>query len=663
MERFNRFLILLLLALFAMDQLYGQNYAPPAARVINWNSGAGSDLWNGGHLPVYPQVTCTPLNEDGTTDDSTNIQNCVNSAAAGTGSYATCHAAGGCAVFLPAGTIYLNGTVRLKSNVVVRGAGSATLIKYGLSGDLDTQIFSTSSTSTLNPTAAFSTLPTMFTLSGAPQKGDTTVTCATGCSNVSVNSFIKIASNDDPSLISNNMNNGTSYYKGNSFGDNTGYYLLQQIVQVTACAGCGATGAVFTLSKPLYFTPFAASVTTKDASHNSITEPAGVPFNVIQFPTQKAGYEYFHITGGFADIANRPMIRIQGCLYCWEVGVEADTSGSGGEASLTRQEWTYGFELRDGYYHDQRDGSGGSGYGIYFEWPNTDAKVENNIVRHLRHGIIYQGSETGIAVLFNYVDDLYTDDLTYLGSARGDHGAHPYMDLWEGNVMSHLTISDDCWGTTSAHTLYRNWLWGDETGNWTVPYPGTNAATPTGSNPSVGFDALDAYTGASNINAIGNVLGNTGLHTTWSGANLRGNNPFGTRANPAVYSYAGVTGLGTGTCDSITDMSPNPSTDTTSLNHGNWDYKTNGVAYWEGGANHTLDASMYYTSEPTFLSNAGKPWPLEGPESNPTINTNPAEDCWIAGPSTGGSFNAAACYAAIVFRPAPTGFKIGAASF
>jgi len=129
---------------------------------------------------------------------------------------------------------------------------------------------------------------------------------------------------------------------------------------------------------------------------------------------------------------------------------------------------------------------------------------------------------------------------------------------------------------------------------------------------------------------VGNVLGHTGMHTTWSGATLRGFNEYATAANPIVYSYAGANG-------SI------PSTDTTSLNHGNWDYKTVGVAYWEGGTNHTLPTSLYYTTEPTYM--AGYPWPLEGPEGNPTINPNAAENCYLKGPATGGSFAPATCYA------------------
>src|SRR4051812_36356630 len=126
-------------------RLMAQSYSLPAdnsgcpsnCRVIPWQ--AGSDLWNGGALPNYKQVTCSPLNEDGKTDDTNNINNCINAASSGT------------AVYLPAGTIYVNGTVRLKSTIVLRGAGPTTQINLGSGGQLTTQNFSYSSSSNINP--------------------------------------------------------------------------------------------------------------------------------------------------------------------------------------------------------------------------------------------------------------------------------------------------------------------------------------------------------------------------------------------------------------------------------------------------------------------------------------------------------------------------------
>ena len=572
---------------------------PSNCRVIPWQ--AGSDLWNGGVLPNYAQVTCTGLAGNGTTNDGPAIQTCINNAASGT------------AVFIPAGKYLVNSTVALKSNVALRGAGPTTQINLGASGTLTTQNFSTSMISGYN---GYGVIPSPYTLSGTPTKGDTSVTIGSGT--VTLGAWIKIFGNDDPSLINDTGTDGTC----NWCGDNSGWYVQQQIVQVTAInSGTGGAGSVVTVSRPLYYTPYTAAVTTQGK-----TEPAGAKYNLITFPTQKAGYEYFHVTAT-GDIGANQIILLQGCLYCWVKGVETQETGSSSGSAHVEMDYCYGNEIRDGYYHDQRSGASGSGYGVYFQFTNGDAKIENNVMRHNRHAIVFQGGGSGVALLFNYVDDLYTDDTTYLGSARTSHGAHPFMNLFEGNIMSHVT-ADDFWGTSSHDVFFRNWLWADETENW------TGAVAATGS-PNNGFDAVDLYQSQEYYSFVGNVLGHTGLHTTWSAATLTttcttNNCGYESQSTPGVYSY-GSSKLGSAATSSATI-----------LRHGNWDYKTLGVAYWDGGTNHTLPNSMYYPNEPSYLS--GYPWPLEGPEGNPTINANAAENCYLNGPAKGLAFNPASCY-------------------
>jgi hypothetical protein len=70
-----------------------------------------------------------------------------------------------------------------------------------------------------------------------------------------------------------------------------------------------------------------------------------------------------------------------------------------------------------------------------------------------------------------------------------------------------------------------------------------------------------------------------------------------------------------------------PSAATTALSHGNWDYHTNGVAYWAGGANHTLASSMYYASKPAFFGKCA--WPAFGPDLMPVTGTNPARERYL----------------------------------
>jgi hypothetical protein len=658
------FLLAAFSAIFS-SRCQGQTYSlpnnnagcPASCLVIPWQT--GSDLWNGGTLPIYGQVTCTPLHEDGSTDDTADVNACITAAAAGTGSYSSCHTAGGCAVYIPPGNVMIKGTVIIKTNVVLRGSGPTTIITEGnAAAQITTNDFSHSTN--LYPATSYTVQPSECLLSGTPAKGDTTLTVtgnrqdpngtttADSSCNTPIGTWIKVFGNDNPALISDSMQDSGSYYKCDQCADNTGYYVMQQYEQVT-----GVSGSTITVSRPLYYPPYTTATTVHNTSGSAVTEPAGAKYNVIQFQSTHAGLEYLKVNAT-ADLGANQNVLFQGCLYCWAKGVEVILSGANQLSALVECDWCYGFEIRDSYIHDERSGASGAGYGIYFQFISGDEKVENNIVRHTRHPIIFQGGTDGTAILYNYTDDAYTDDLTYLGSARMNHGAHNYMVLWEGNIMSHLT-SDDCWGSSSHQVAFRNWFWGDETENWNF-IPSGGATPPSGSNPNNGFDAIDLYTGQVYYSFVGNVLGHTGLHTTWSGATLGPtNNAYGTPANPVVYSLGGAVGAGNGTCDDIVD-STIPSSSTTALLHGNWDYKSNGVAYWNGGSNHTLAASIYYASQPSFLS--GKPWPLEGPENNPTINANPAETCWLNGPSTGGAFNAQTCYAVSSGISAPTGVSV-----
>ncbi|MDR3642147.1 MAG: fibronectin type III domain-containing protein [Candidatus Doudnabacteria bacterium] len=615
----------------ATTQAASSYYQLTSDRIIPWQD--GSDLWNNGVLPTYSQVDCSGLAGNGTTNDGPAIQTCINNAAANT------------AVYIPAGTYYVNSTVRLKSGMALRGAGSGTILDLGASGQLTTQNFSHSTN--INPPTTYNQIPSTFTLSGTPQKGDTTVTCATGCSNVSVGTWIKIFGNDDPALISDP--GGSCDY----CSDDTGAYLLQQIVQVTAI-----NGAVFTLSRPLYHTPYTVAVKLTDPAG---TEPAGAKFNIISFQTQKAGYEYFHVVGT-GDLGGNPIIDIQGCLDCWVRGIESQYSGSSSDGGHIRLQFTYGNEIRDNYVHEERSGASGSGYGIWSEWVNGDTKIENNIVRHTRHGIIWEGGGSGEAVLYNYLDDNFTDDMTYLGSARPNHGAHPYMQLWEGNIASHVA-EDDLHGSASNLVFFRNNFWGDETddnggcstniasikvaestpvsGNY--PLCTTIPGFSTYQSQMLGFAAIDVFDGNNYLSFVDNVLGRTGMHANWSNATLRadsGSCCTGTTANPYVYAIA------------TTVMGSTPVPNSTILLHGNWDFKTNGVAYWDGGSNHALADSWYYSSEPGFLVNADVPWPAIGGDvtggnlsgTSGRVNTNAAYDCYWNVLHANGVFDASTCY-------------------
>src|ERR1700728_1031377 len=143
------FLVFVSLGVLPGQHLHAQTYSlpndnsgcPGNCRAIRWQT--GSDLWNGGTLPTYTSVTCTGLTGNGTSDDGPKIQTCINALSPGQ-----------CAL-IPAGHYLVNSTVRLKSDVCLRGAkaeggppflptadATATTILLGSGEQITTQNFS-----------------------------------------------------------------------------------------------------------------------------------------------------------------------------------------------------------------------------------------------------------------------------------------------------------------------------------------------------------------------------------------------------------------------------------------------------------------------------------------------------------------------------------------
>jgi hypothetical protein len=543
------------------------NGCPGNCRQIQWQT--GSDLWNGGALPVYPSVTCSGLAGNGSTDDGPKIQACINSAAANT------------AVFLPAGTYYVNSTVRLKSNVALRGAkaeggppfmpaadSGSTTILLGSSAQMTTQNFSPSSGS-MDPSVSYGSNAPGYKIGNAPKKGDTTFTIGSGT--LTAGQWISVFADNDPKLVNSTGEDGDCPW----CGENTPYRDMVQITQVTAVNGTTAT-----ISPAFYYTLY--------------NNPE---YRRYSMGTVKAGFENLRFDGSKHDIGGTQIILIQGCAYCWVKNLETYMTGSNSGSAHVEFDYSFGGEVRDSAMHDQRSGASGSGYGIYLQFANSAIKAENNILYHNRHWVVFQGAAAGNTFLYNYADDGYTDDLTYLASGRTSHGAHPFMNLFEGNIISHIT-ADDFSGTSSHTVFFRNWIRGGESNHVYSGGSGIQSFPPDN-----GFDAVDLYPGQTYYSFVDNVLGNAGLgggiSGTWSKATLSTFDEYSSPDNPTVYSMGGSLGS-------------TPSSASTAILQGNYDYLTQGVAYGTGA---TYAPSLYYSTKPAFIGTC--PFPQLGSDLAP----------------------------------------------
>lgn len=548
---------------------------PGDCRQIPWS--AGSDQWNSGTLPSYTGVACTSgLTEgNGTTNNASAIQTCLNALSVNQ------------AAVLPAGIYYVNSILTIASNKALRGAGAYNC-SQGVSGGTGLPIWALSA-SFIGDTGVGAACTTLkFGASGGieigttnptrgselaintPTKGDTTVVCTTACTGISVNDWISVFEDSDPDIV-NNV--GCTWC-----GENSGSNLIQQFAQVTA-----VNGTTLTISRPIYYT-------YKAAQNPGIKE--------ITWAVQRAGVEDLKLHG-FADI-NKPFVYVR-ALFAWVRGVEMYNASGASSAGHIRVDWSHGGEFRDSYLHTGRSYASGDNYGWFGFFWNSDHKVENNIMRIHRHSTVLEGGGSGIAFLYNYIDDNFEDNDTYNGSARTTHGPQPMFSLWEGNDISRLE-ADDVFGSSSHIVLFRNWLRGES----------TDLVDRTGT-PTFGFYAIDIRGPARYYSAVGNVLG----ESSWSSGTVRTQSSANCSAvdtDTRVAYYIG--------CQDAGDYGTNydAAANSTFLAHRNWDYLTDGVAYDEGGADLDLADSIYYGSKPDWYG--GCTWPPFGPE--PTVSDIPA---------------------------------------
>jgi hypothetical protein len=272
-------------------------------------------------------------------------------------------------------------------------------------------------------------------------------------------------------------------------------------------------------------------------------------------------------------------------------------------------------EYRDGYHHHGISHDSGRNYGIqFFNW-NSQHKVENNIIRYTRHAITFEGGGSGNAILYNYMDDNWesipgnglTYDSSFLSNdAVANHGAHPYMNLWEGNVSANFW-GDYTQGSSSHNTVFRN------------HFRCRNSTLALSQDPW-GWLCVEIEKYNRFYNLVGNIIGNPALTT----GTLLCNSSSCNGPKPFIYRF-GYSSNG-GSWGNLAEFN-------STIKHGNWDYVTGDVAHWDGGADHVLPSSLYYGTKPPFFGTLA--WPPFGPDVNFGTNKIPAQDRYnsAGGPS------------------------------
>jgi hypothetical protein len=588
----------------------------PTSRTIDWSQ-AGIP----GGIPSANWPVAATLSPGGGTDDSVTIQNAINAAPTGSvivlnpGIYKLHRSSKVCQGKLDDGSggVYQAGLC-LDKSVVLRGAGpNQTTLQYGDGANiisLGRTYLSSSQTAYINIT------------SGAA-KGSTQITLAS-TSGIYAGSYLTITQLNpaDPAdgnpLVNTTGNNGLCSYCGH---DNPSK-AMAQINRVMA-----VNGNTLTLERPLYFD----YINTPQVFKLTMVENAGLENLRVQSTVSSGSGVVFK------------NINLESCAHCWVHNIQSDWAVDRAHIYLSD---VYGSEISNNYVYEAYSHNAGLAYAIYLEFRGSENLIQNNIIRKARHSMVNVGG-SGNVWAYNYILDPYMGEYRNTLPESVTHGAHPYMNLFEGNSTPNIEF-DFTHGSGSHNTLFRN-------------YVNLMSANPDGGSMTGSLFALNFAYFNNYMNVFGNAIGPYGSACTASSYEINAN----TSQSASIYKF--------GYYDDGGGSSPNPTLSAkvgkTVLRGGNWDCKTNTVI-WSNNvpsgslvytylSQQTLPDSLYLTSKPNWFGSAA--WPPIDPASSTKVNKNPAQLCYESVPKNGGIFNPKFCYEGQVtpeIPAAPTNLRV-----
>lgn len=378
----------------------------PAARLGNWV--VGTTVGVPGGIPAQSargtpggfttiDVTQSPYNADntGVTDASAAIQSAANAAVAGD------------VIYLPAGTYkFSSGGVIIKAgqnaaNITLRGAGQdQTIIKlptfYGLSVGLS---------------ASFGEVAVV----GGATAGATTLDFASGdTSGISVNQIIQVWFSNEST---------TPVFSVTGFDLENGNPIRKQHVKVT-----NVTATQLTFTPALYFT----------SSEARIDKP---------LMTSGVGIEDLTVEGTTTDSPDN-VISMAFATGCWLKNVRAKGANNY-HISITGVNQS---EIRRSKADTFIAESASNQAGILIN-SSTGLLIEDNSVADNFPLMEVNAGTTGIVVGYNY----FLRPTSSIG-ILSNHGPHNAFNLYEGNVVESVIMSDGYTGSESQRTTFRNYL-------------------------------------------------------------------------------------------------------------------------------------------------------------------------------------------------------------
>jgi hypothetical protein len=515
-------------------------------------------------------------------------------------------------VQLSAGT-YNSVNINIPKGIVLRGAGAnATTL------NLSDNIILGNGTSWIG---SWPSSPAQVSWTGGLTQGSTVITVSSA-SGLSVGQTI-IIDELNPSWVNTGGNRGTCGSSNTcgrndnpvGFGGGADSRAHLQMTVITAI-----NGTSITIRDPVSY--------TRSADRSPMVFYWSNPGNI-----QNAGIEDVFVNANSRDYA----INMAFCTYCWVKGVRVDNLARTAVLSY----YGYGNIIRDSYINSTNTGAP-TQYG-FESIMSGNLLIENNIIYNVTSPIMPEAS-SGVVFGYNYIHNAVSGNLF---ASVAPHLAHSSFALVEGNDVDKIHF-DNVWGSASHGTVFRNRANGVGANklNYRVP---------------LAFASYQWY-----MNAVGNVLGDTSHHTTYSCHD-------GNRISGDSYIYD----LGY-FYDCVYGGDTDPGTRSTLMRWGNWDAMHENTLYCSAaGGNCASDergstaatfpalanpsqafpASFYLAGAPAWWGDVA--WPPIGPDVTCVTNcvTNaggkahkiPARLCYESSPKNASGylteFDPEVCYA------------------
>jgi len=596
------------------SQAHGVTGFIPADRTVDW-SHAGIP----GGIPSANWPVCQTISPSGGADDSVTIQSAINNCAANTvvaltaGTFKIHRASVVCQGF---SDDYSSGSYEaglcINKAVALRGAGpDKTIIQYGDGANIIS----------LGRTYVSATGLVMTSVTAGSTKGSTSITLSS-TSGIRTGSYLVVTQTNptDPAdgnpLVSTNGYSGNCTYCGHDIPSKA----MTQIDRVTS-----VVGNVVTLERPLYF--------------DYTNSPQIYPIPMVE----NAGLESLRlqptVSSGTGDVFKN--VNLEACAHCWVQNVESDMCVDKSHVYLSD---VYGSEISNNYLTDGYSHNSGETYSIFLEFRNSENLIQNNIIRKARHSTPMSGG-SGNVFAYNYAVDPYMGEYPNSLPETQGHGAHPFMNLLEGNVYPNMEF-DFAHGSSSHNTVFRNYV------NLTSTNPNTGSSM-TGAMVAFADGYYSNYE-----NVVGNVLGEFGSSCSAITYEINAD----TAPSAAIYKL-GYYDDGGGSCPNSALCAK---VGQSIVRGGNWDCTTNSVVWSSNVPNGSLVStylnqqvlldSLYLSARPSWFTASGAVWPPIDPSSSTKVNKIPAQICYENGPKIGGVFKPSSCYGGMP-PPPPTGLS------